>query len=97
VYWMPSISVSGLSFYEGTAFPKWQGSLFVGGLRYGEVPGTGRIDRVVLNGKFEEMRRESLLQELHQRIRDVKVGPDGMIYVATDEEQGAILRIEPRS
>lgn len=95
VYWMPSISVSGLSFYKGTAFPKWQGNLFVGGLRYGEVPGTGRVDRVVLNEKLEELRRESLLQELHQRIRDVKVGPDGLIYVATDEEQGAVLRIEP--
>jgi aldose sugar dehydrogenase len=95
VYWMPSISVSGLSFYKGAAFPKWQGNLFVGGLRYGEVPGTGRVDRVVLNEKFEELRRESLLQDLHQRIRDVKVGPDGLIYVATDEEQGAVLRIEP--
>ncbi len=41
------------------------------------------------------MRRESLLTDLHQRIRDVKQGPDGLLYVATDEEQGAILRIEP--
>ena len=63
-------------------------------LRYGEVPGTGRVERVVLNEKMEEMRRESLLTDLHQRIRDVKQGPDGL-YVATDEEQGAILRIEP--
>jgi glucose/arabinose dehydrogenase len=95
VYWTPSISVSGLSFYNGDAFPKWKGDLFVGGLRYGEIPGTGRIDRVVLNEKFEEMRRESLLVDLHQRIRDVQAGPDGLIYAATDQEQGAILRIEP--
>ena len=95
VYWTPSISVSGLAFYNGDALPKWKGDMFVGGVRYGEIPGTGRVERVVLNENFEEMRRESLLTDLHQRIRDVKQGPDGLLYVATDEEQGAILRIEP--
>ena len=95
IYWMPSISVSGLTFYTGDKLPKWKGGLFVGGLRYGEVPGTGRLDRVLLNDKFEELRRESLLVDLHQRIRDVKQGPDGLLYIATDEPQGAILRIEP--
>jgi aldose sugar dehydrogenase len=95
VYWTPSISVSGLTFYSGDALPKWKGDLFVGGVRYGEIPGTGRVERVVLNEKFEEMRRETLLTDLHQRIRDVKQGPDGLLYVASDEEQGAILRIEP--
>jgi glucose/arabinose dehydrogenase len=95
VYWTPSISVTGLSFYLGDALPKWKGNLFVGGVRYGEIPGTGRVDRIVFNDKMEELRRESLLTDLHQRIRDVKPGPDGLIYVATDEEQGAILRIEP--
>lgn len=95
VYWTPSISVTGLSFYHGDALPKWKGDLFVAGVRYGEIPGTGRIDRVVLNEKLEELRRESLLTDLHQRIRDVKPGPDGLIYVATDMEDGAILRIEP--
>lgn len=95
LYWTPSISVTGLSFYQGDALPKWKGDLFVAGVRYGEIPGTGRIDRVVLNEKLEELRRESLLTDLHQRIRDVKPGPDGFIYVATDMEQGAILRIEP--
>jgi glucose/arabinose dehydrogenase len=69
----------------------------VGGLRYGEVPGTGRLDRVLLNEKMEELRRESLLLDLHQRIRDVKQGPDGLLYIATDEPMGAILRIEPAS
>lgn len=96
VYWMPSISVSGLAFYAGDKLPKWKGDLFVGGLRYGEVPGTGRLDRVLLNDKMEELRRESLLLDLHQRIRDVKPGPDGALYIATDEEQGAILQLLPR-
>jgi glucose/arabinose dehydrogenase len=95
VYWMPAISVSGLTFYTGDALPKWKGDLFVGGLRYGEVPGTGRLDRILLNDKLEELRRETLLVDLHQRIRDVKQGPDGMLYVATDEARGAILRIGP--
>jgi aldose sugar dehydrogenase len=95
VYWTPSISVTGLTFYTGDVLAQWKGNLFVGGVRYGEIPGTGRVDRVVFNDKLEEIRRESLLTELHQRIRDVKQGPDGLLYVATDEEQGAILRIEP--
>jgi len=96
IYWTPSIATSGLTFYTGDKLPKWKGDLFVGGLRYGEVPGTGRLDRVLLNEKMEELRRESLLTDLHQRIRDVKQGPDGALYVATDEESGAILRIEAR-
>lgn len=95
IFWMPAISVSGLAFYTGDKLPKWKGDLFVGGLRYGEIPGTGRLDRVLLNDKGEELRRESLLTDLHQRIRDVKQGPDGLLYVATDEAKGAILRIEP--
>jgi aldose sugar dehydrogenase len=95
IYWVPSISVSGLTFYTGDKLPKWKGDLFVGGLRKGEIPGTGQLDRVLLNEKMEELRRETLLTDLHQRIRDVKQGPDGLLYVATDELQGAILRIEP--
>ncbi len=95
VYWEPSISVTGLTFYTGDVLAQWKNNLFVGGVRYGEIPGTGRVDRVVFNDKLEEIRRESLLTELHQRVRDVKQGPDGLLYVATDEEQGAILRIEP--
>jgi len=95
VYWEPSISVTGLTFYTGDVLVQWKGNLFVGGVRYGEIPGTGRVDRVVFNDRMEEIRRESLLTDLHQRIRDVKQGPDGLLYVATDEEQGAILRIEP--
>ena len=59
------------------------------------MPGTGRLDRVLMNDKFEELRRETLLADLHQRIRDVKQGPDGLLYVLTDEPKGAILRISP--
>jgi len=95
VYWMPSISTAGITFYTGDRLPKWKGDLFVSGLRAGEIPGTGRLDRVLFNEKMEELRRESLLVDLHQRIRDIKQGPDGLLYVATDEPSGAILRIEP--
>jgi len=95
IYWMPSISVTGLTFYTGDRLPKWKGDLFVAGVRYGEIPGTGRLDRVLLNANMEELRRETLLADLHQRIRDVKQGPDGLLYLATDEPSGAILRIEP--
>jgi aldose sugar dehydrogenase len=95
IFWMPAISIAGLTFYTADKLAKWKGDLFVGGLRTGEIPGTGHLDRVLFNDKMEELRRESLLLDLHQRIRDVKQGPDGLLYVATDEPQGAILRIEP--
>ena len=95
VYWMPAIAVSGMTFYTGDAFPKWQGDLFVGGLRMGEVPGTGHLERILFNENYEELRRESLLVDLHQRIRDVRQGPDGYLYVATEERDGAVMRIMP--
>jgi aldose sugar dehydrogenase len=95
VVWIPSIALSGMTFYTGDKFPAWKGNIFVGGMRQGEIPGTGRLDRVVFNAKMEELRRESLLTELHQRIRDVRQGPDGFLYVLTEEEEGALLRIEP--
>jgi glucose/arabinose dehydrogenase len=95
VVWIPSIALSGMTFYTGDKFPAWKGNIFVGGMRQGEIPGTGRLDRVVFNAKMEELRRESLLTELHQRIRDVREGPDGFLYVLTEEEDGALLRIEP--
>ncbi len=95
VYWMPAIAVSGMTFYTGDKLPKWKGDVFVGSLRTGEVPGTGHIERILFNEKMEELRRESLLTELRQRIRDVRTGPDGFLYVLTDEKPGAVLRIEP--
>jgi len=95
VVWVPSIATSGMTFYSGDRFPNWKGNVFVGGMRYGEIPGTGRLERVVFNAKMEELRRESLLTDLKQRIRDVREGPDGLLYVLTEEEDGALLRIEP--
>ncbi len=96
VYWTPAIAVSGFTFYTGDKLAKWKGDVFVGGLRFGEIPGTGRVSRILFNEKMEELRREDLLTDLNQRIRDVKQGPDGLLYVLTDETQGAVLRIEPR-
>jgi glucose/arabinose dehydrogenase len=96
VYWTPAIAVSGFAFYTGDKLPLWKGDMFVGGLRYGEIPGTGRLDRILFNQQMEELRRESLLVDLRQRIRDVAQGPDGLLYVITDEDEGAVLRIEPR-
>jgi glucose/arabinose dehydrogenase len=95
VIWVPSIAVSGMTFYTGDRFPKWKGDVFVGALRTGEIPGTGHIQRILFNEKMEELRRESLLVDLHQRVRDIRQGPDGLLYVLTDEKQGAVLRIEP--
>jgi aldose sugar dehydrogenase len=97
VYWMPSIAVSGMAFYTGDRLPKWKGDVFVGALRTGEIPGTGHLERILFNEKMEELRRESLLGELRQRIRDVRQGPDGLLYLLTDEKEGAVLRIEPAS
>src|SRR5678816_3520856 len=95
VVWVPSIAVTGGTFYTGDRFPGWKRSFFVGGLREGETPRTGQMQRVEFNEKWEEIRREPMLRELHQRIRDVRQGPDGLLYLVTGEVQGALLRIEP--
>lgn len=86
-YWIPSIAPSGMSFYTGDAFPKWKGNLFVGALR-GQT-----LVRIELDGeKF--VREERLLTELGSRIRDVRQGPDGKLYLL-DESAGRILRLDP--
>jgi glucose/arabinose dehydrogenase len=95
VNFVPSISTAGMTFYTGDRFPQWKGNLFIGGVRYGEIPGTGRIQRIVLNSNMEETSRETLLEDKHWRIRDIRQGPDGLLYVITDERNGALLRIEP--
>jgi glucose/arabinose dehydrogenase len=96
VYWTPSISLSGMTFYTGSRLPKWKGDIFVGGQRTGEIPGTGRLDRILVNENLEELRRESLLVPLGMRIRDVRQGPDELLYVVIDHDaDGGILRIEP--
>ena len=95
VLWVPSIAPSGLMFYTGDRFPDWQGNLFVGGMMTGRVPQTGHLERIVLNRFGEEVRREWLLADLKQRIRDVRQGPDELIYVLTEQDEAALLRIEP--
>jgi glucose/arabinose dehydrogenase len=95
VFWVPSISTAGATFYTGERLGAWKGNLFVGGVRYGEIAGTGQLSRVVFNEDMQEIRRESLLTDLRRRIREVKQGPDELLYILTDEDDGALLRIEP--
>jgi glucose/arabinose dehydrogenase len=95
VYWMPAVAAAGMAVYTGDRFPAWKNNLFIGAMRVGEIPNTGHLQRVVFNDKTEEIRRESLLTELRQRIRDVRQGPDGLLYLLTDENPGALLKMEP--
>jgi glucose/arabinose dehydrogenase len=95
VVWLPAIAVAGMAVYTGDRFPGWKGNVFVGSLRQGGIPGTGHLERIVFNARTEELRRESMLTELRQRIREVREGPDGLLYLLTDEDDGALLRIEP--
>ena len=95
VVWLPSIAPGNLMFYTGDRFPAWKGNLFVTSARRGEVPRTGGLERVVFSANMGELRRETLLTELHQRLRDIRQGSDGLLYAVTDEDDGALLRIEP--
>ena len=95
VTWIPSIAASGMAVYTGNRFPAWKGNVFVGGMREGEINGTGHLQRIAFNAVTEEVRRESMLGALRQRIREVRQGPDGLLYLLTDEVDGALLRIEP--
>jgi glucose/arabinose dehydrogenase len=94
VVWVPSIALSGMAFYTGDRFPNWKRNLFIGGMREGEIARTGQLVRLVFNDNWQEMRREALLRDLHQRIRDVRQSPDGLLYVLTEEDVAALLRIE---
>ena len=96
VVWLPSIGITGMTFYTGDRFPHWKRNVFVAGLREGGIPRTGQIQRIVFNEQWEELRREPMLMDLKQRIRDVRQGPDGLLYILTAEEDSALLRIEPR-
>ena len=87
-YWVPSIAPSGMAFYEGALFPSWRGNLFIGALR-GAI-----LVRLTLKGE-KVTGEERLLQGLRERIRDVRVGPDGAIYLVTDNSAGRILRVAP--
>ena len=96
IVWLPAIAAAGMAVYTGDRIPAWHGNLFVGALQMGGIPGTGHLQRIVLNEQMEELRRELLLTEFRQRVREVRAGPDGLLYVLTDDpEDGALLRIEP--
>jgi glucose/arabinose dehydrogenase len=87
-YWVPSIAPSGMAFYTGDAFPKWKGDLFVGSLKF------QLLVRLRLDGE-KVVKEERLMQGAIGRIRDVRMGPDGFLYVVTDESPGVVARLEP--
>ena len=84
--WTPSKAPSGLTFYTGDVYPRWKGDLFSGALKFGQIR---RIDldddRIVGEEKLT----------FDRRVRDVRQGPDGYLYVLTDEDDGALLKIVP--
>ena len=88
-YWDPSIAPSGMTFYEGDKFPQWQGNLFVGSLKF----------QLLVRLELQEnkvIKEERLLAGEYGRIRDVRNGLDGYLYLLTDKEDGELLRLEPR-
>ena len=87
-YWNPSIATSGLAFYEGTLFPDWKGNVLAGGLS------KTVLQRLVMNGETV-VAEEHLLVDRGERIRDVRVAPDGSVFVLTDDENGKLLRLTP--
>jgi glucose/arabinose dehydrogenase len=88
-YWDPVIAPSGMTFYTGNAFPGWKGSILIGGLA------SQALVRLELsNGRVT--REERYLGELKQRVRDVQEGPDGFLYIVTDEDPGALIRLRPK-
>jgi glucose/arabinose dehydrogenase len=86
--WVPSIAPSGMAFVSGSKFPQWTGDLLVGALR------DQMLVRLELDGE-KVVREERLLRGIVGRIRDVRMGPDGLVYLLTDDSEGALLRLEP--
>ena len=87
-YWVPSIAPSGMAFYDGDRFPAWKGSLFVGALR------DQMLVRMTLDGE-KVVGEERMLRGTFGRIRDVRAGPDGLLYLLTDDSNGRLIRLEP--
>jgi glucose/arabinose dehydrogenase len=87
-HWTPSIAPSGMAFYTGDLFPAWKGSLFNGALKF------KLLSRLALDGD-KVVKEERLFQDLDERIRDVRQGPDGALYLLTDASDGRILRVTP--
>lgn len=85
-YWVPSIAPSGMVFYNGEEFPEWKGNLFVGSLKFGQL-----VRLEIKNGKV--INEERLINGAIGRIRDVRQGPDGALYLLTDESNGKLLRL----
>ena len=95
-FWNPSPALAGITFYTGDRFPTWTGNAFIAAMGRGSL-GTRQLHRIVFNrqGRVQRNGTRTLLAELEQRIRDVRQGPDGLLYLTTDEPDGAVLRIEP--
>lgn len=87
-HWTPSIAPSGMTFYTGALFKGWAGSLFNGALKF------QLLSRLEIQGN-KVVKEERLLQGLDERIRDVRQGPDGALYLLTDNSAGRILRLAP--
>jgi glucose/arabinose dehydrogenase len=87
-YWVPSIAPSGMAFYEGQRYPNWRANLFVGALK------DRMLVRLELDGE-KVTHEERLIEDAIGRIRDVRVGPDGYLYLLTDESDGILARLEP--
>ena len=87
-HWVPSIAPSGMAFYSGNRFPRWQGNLFIGSLKFGELV------RLEIDAS-RVVHEERLLNGDFGRIRDVRLGPDGLLYLLTDSRNGHLLRLEP--
>jgi glucose/arabinose dehydrogenase len=88
LHWTPSIAPSGMAFYTGDKFPAWRGNLFVGSLKF------RHLVRLELDGE-RVVAQERLLENVFGRVRDVRQGPDGLLYVLTDADDGALIRLEP--
>jgi hypothetical protein len=96
IFWNPSPAVTGVIVYTGDKFPLWRNNIFVGAMG-GNNLGSRQLHRIVLSrqGRPQMSGNLTLLHELKQRIRDVRQGPDGLIYLTTDEANGAVLKLEP--
>ncbi len=95
MFWVPSIAISGMSFYTGDRLAAWRGNAFVGSMMEGRTRATGHVQRITFSDDGQPIQREPILAQLRQRIRDVRPGPDGLLYVLTDQNPGVLLRIEP--
>lgn len=87
LFWTPTVAPSGMAFYTGDKLPNWKGSLLIGELK------AHRIERLAFTDKGGVNRREYLLENMNKRIRDVRQGPDGWVYLLTDGKPGQVLRV----